>query len=462
MVALKLNPVLFWILILSVSFFWSAPLAGATGLSALDAPQPGAPTPGATLTMQPIQIPDEQTTITALSLPSLSAAHTFGLLSPAASASSSDSEPDSRATLSQTQLLSNSGFDAGQWAPWQTAGQPELTTSQRYSAPYAARMAGYNGAQDLIAQRVTVPANATELVLEFLVRINSQEIYWQHDWVGFDIRDADFGATLIDSPRFYDIYAQPKNQWLKAREVFSGAQLSPLLGRSIGVSLFAICDGLNISTVWIDDVTMTVTTGGGASQTRHVYLPLVTRIEPPSPPPTETTYYYGTATMDVWYKASPWSSAQRKTYRQSVKVEVGPPRTGEDGTVEHNPLYYFAHTPQAAGKPGHCQIESATRYPSTYGYYSVFQYWWYTQKGGSYQGSYQPPTTDDFNIVITEDLSHYLPFCTSAIKPGATINISFGANRLTTKVAGTVRDTIVPQLCTSYIDRFEILIEATR
>ncbi|NTU84780.1 MAG: hypothetical protein HGA45_36355 [Chloroflexales bacterium] len=184
---------------------------------------------------------------------------------------------------------------------------------------------------------------------------------------------------------------------------------------------------------------------------------------PTTTPPGETTYE-GTATMKVWYKAAGSSPAEVKTYRHNVTIKEGPPLEGDDGSREQNPFYYFANTPQGAGRPGTFAIYSATRYFSEeYREYTVFQYWSYTRQGTSYQGSFDPhPGGDDnFNIITTEDRSSYIPFCTASIKPGATIEIEVSDQRIRTHVEGEVYDPFVQQLCTTYIDRFDLTIDAS-
>jgi hypothetical protein len=183
----------------------------------------------------------------------------------------------------------------------------------------------------------------------------------------------------------------------------------------------------------------------------------------------EPQIYLGTATMDVWYGGLGLQTLQRR-YQQNVVVDIGAPLQTEANT-EQNPFYYEAKALEAAGQPGSFAIYSAYIYvpdqtdpfgPGDDGPPVVWQYWWYSEYQGSYQGTYLPDLSnrDNFNIIVAEDATGYLPFCVVNIAPESTIDITFEDNTVTTKVAGTVYDPLIQQLCTSYIERVEISINA--
>jgi hypothetical protein len=176
---------------------------------------------------------------------------------------------------------------------------------------------------------------------------------------------------------------------------------------------------------------------------------------------TTSTTYRGTATMDVWYRGLGLPT-QRRRYQQNVLINRLAPLHAE-ANIEQNPFYYKAVTLEAAGQPGFLSIYSASLYIPDFGPTVVWQYWWYSQNEGSYQGTYNPELSnrDNFNIIVAEDATgRGTLFCNVGIAPGATINITFEGNRMTTKVAGGVYDAFIQQLCSSYIERFEISIDA--
>lgn len=138
-----------------------------------------------------------------------------------------------------------------------------------------------------------------------------------------------------------------------------------------------------------------------------------------------------------------------------------------EANIEDNPFHYQATTPKAPGQPGSFSIYSAYRYipdvPETPTV--VWQYWWYrySEYEGSFQGIYDPAPSnlDNFNIIVAEDATGYLPFCVASIAPESVIDITFfNDNTMTAKVVGEVYNPNIQQLCTRYIQGVEISIDA--
>ena len=168
--------------------------------------------------------------------------------------------------LGTSQLLQNPGFDTGAWTPWQPLGYPALTDQAYRSASYSAWLAGYDDADDYIYQSVTVPADATEVTLDFWYMVYSEESLAGYDYLCYDITDGD-GSTLIAGSYCDDLYDTTQGQWLNTRHTLSGADLTPLLGRTVLVWFYAQTDAADSSSAWVDDTALNVTTGGGGSAT---------------------------------------------------------------------------------------------------------------------------------------------------------------------------------------------------
>ena len=168
--------------------------------------------------------------------------------------------------LGTSQLLQNPGFDTGAWTPWQPLGYPALTDQVYRSASYSAWLAGYDNADDYIYQSVTVPADATEVTLDFWYMVYSEEFAAGYDYLCYDITDGD-GSTLIAGSYCDDLYDTTQGQWLNAQHALSGADLTPLLGRTVLVWFYAQTDAADFSSAWVDDTAFNVTTGGGGSAT---------------------------------------------------------------------------------------------------------------------------------------------------------------------------------------------------
>ncbi len=497
------------LLFLLLPFFAGTPYLRADDFSSLDHVllRQTAPTPGIPSTPPVVKTAGDSATLTTPAwpyMPTLTDSRRITLIS--ASPHANNQQPLS-APQGQQQLLQNPGFDNGQWTPWQIEGQPELSDAIYHSSPYSAWLGGYDNAQDVIYQTVTIPANTSEIVLDAWAMVASEESQPQHDRFCYDFIDETFSGTLIDGPVCGDIHEIPHGQWLHIHNSFSGPQLAPLLGKPIWIIFFAMTDSAARSSVWLDDITLTATTDNASAPQRHtIYLPLIVRpgvVTPPAPSPTQrptdvpapttpvppqpsptqrptdvpvptppvVTTYIGTATMDVWYKGTYNKPPYHNTYQQSVRIKIGPTLIGEDGTAEENPFYYEA-LPQSLLNLGAFTIVSAglfrmgnpTPVPGE-SYYTVNQWWSYTQQGERFSGNLMDTMGfDTFNRIVTEDLAWPFPGhrCLSDIKPGATIDIVFIDNRITTRIAGTVYDSVHPQACTALVERFELQIEGVK
>lgn len=404
-------------------------------------------------------------------------------------------------TLDGQQLLQNVGFDTGAWEPWQVAGIPEISDLFQNSEPFSAWLGGYDGAQDFIGQTVVVPAEATTLTLTFWALAETEEVQASADRLCYDIANNE-AFTVINGPYCYDPSDMPHREWQRIEAAWSGAELAPMQGQPITLLVYVLTDDSNRSSAWIDDVTLTATLSQDIGHS--VRLPVMARLsrpgpqptpatpqpvpttprpapttpqpapttpqpdpttQPPGPvtpePPASTRYYVGISTLDVWYKASPFNPQEHKQYQQTVRVEVGPPLQGDDGTVEQNPFYFCATQPQYLD-PGHFVIHSAVLWAGERGESSVFQYWRCRPQEDGYTGVFQPHAggSDNFNIIVAEDHTDIIPFCVSPIAPGATVDIRFSGDRVWLNASGLVTDEDIPQLCVRYIERFEVTLEA--
>jgi Subtilase family len=156
-----------------------------------------------------------------------------------------------------SELLQNGDFDTGSFAPWQILGSPVLTVQEYYSAPYSARLGGTNNATDYVSQEVTIPANATQVTLDFWYRVSGSD----PDLLCYLIVDSGFNNDLAGDCLALSALAQ--NQWINFPYVISGSELALLLGQpTVWVSFQVGTDATNPSTVWVDDVSFKVTATG--------------------------------------------------------------------------------------------------------------------------------------------------------------------------------------------------------
>jgi hypothetical protein len=191
-------------------------------------------------------------------------------------------------------------------------------------------------------------------------------------------------------------------------------------------------------------------------------VPTTTPTEPvPTTVPVVLGEYFGSATMKVWYKETMYNPPQLKTYQSDVRVNVDWPLIGNDGSIENNPFNYDVSSLINGGFGiGTFTIASAGIYNTDAGYVHINQYWTYSKEGEEYSGSFEPLLIEGPNTLIVEDIVfNYI--CFAQIKRGSDIAISFNEDNMVTQVTGTVHpDSYTP--CAQYIERFEIIIDATR
>ena len=168
----------------------------------------------------------------------------------------------------RSELLVNGDFDTGSWSPWQTfteVGAPALVQEQSHSPPYSARLGGSVDTGDFVSQLVTVPADATELTLNYWDRTSAGDGD-SYDHICIEIVNSAFDEVLTGNCfSLHDV--QPQDQWVERNVVISGAELAPLLGQTVYLSFNVHNDDANPGTVWVDDVSLRVTgTGMGRAQ----------------------------------------------------------------------------------------------------------------------------------------------------------------------------------------------------
>lgn len=161
-----------------------------------------------------------------------------------------------------SELLQNGDFDTGAWTPWLTDTVPVLDDQVYRSASYSARLAGRDNVDsDYVYQAVMVPANATEVTLDFWYRVSSNDSSSPEDYMCVEILDSG-GSTVLVGVVCYDLYLEPQEQWLNFQFAISGTDLTPLLGQTVLVSFQGWTNAANPSTAWVDDVSFKVTETG--------------------------------------------------------------------------------------------------------------------------------------------------------------------------------------------------------
>jgi hypothetical protein len=156
------------------------------------------------------------------------------------------------------QLLVNPSFDLGPGSGWQEISPYEVlwqyTTAQDImpqSPTYQAWLAGYDSANDDIYQDVAVPAGATNITLSFYYAVFTQEITSGI----YDTLDVSYGVnggayTLLTE--FDDNH--PTSTWTR----FSTTLPASVAGTTLELDFNAITDSSDITSFYIDTVSLTV------------------------------------------------------------------------------------------------------------------------------------------------------------------------------------------------------------
>jgi hypothetical protein len=127
------------------------------------------------------------------------------------------------------------------------------------SASYSARLAGRNNVDsDYVVQEVMVSSSAAEVRLDFWYRVSGNDSSSSPDFMCVEILDSEFSTVLVPVV-FYDLFTQPQNRWLNFQHMFTGTELTPLLGKTALVSFQGWTNATNPSTAWVDDVSLKVT-----------------------------------------------------------------------------------------------------------------------------------------------------------------------------------------------------------
>jgi len=121
------------------------------------------------------------------------------------------------------QLLQNPGFETGSWAPWQTSGSPSLTSDISHSGSWSADMGGYDNAEDYIWQEVDIPADATDVTIDFWYQLSTDETYTEADYFCYVIYDqtgtTDYVSGCLDFGLMGDVDWTEETYSLTAEEL---------------------------------------------------------------------------------------------------------------------------------------------------------------------------------------------------------------------------------------------------
>src|SRR6185369_15321781 len=134
-----------------------------------------------------------------------------------------------------------------------------------YQGSWYAWLAGYDSADDTLHQRVTIPANATQVTLDFWYGITTDEVpTGAYDKMFVNVYNGSTGTVIATLGQFSNLDAGPiwKNQTY---------DLSAYKGQTIYVGFHATSDSSLDTNFYLDNVKITAGGGGGSANYTALY-----------------------------------------------------------------------------------------------------------------------------------------------------------------------------------------------
>ena len=186
------------------------------------------------------------------------------------------------------QLLQNPGFEMGDWSPWQTYGSSYLTNIIKHTGSWAAHMGNYNNADDEIWQQVDIPADATDVTVDFWYRVRTDETYYYADYFCYGIWDQTGYTAYVE--RCLDFGATGDRDWAEETYSLNPYELANVAGQRVWFGFYVVTDSSLPSRAWVDDTGLYVTTPDVTPTPTNTPVSTPTPTETPAstPTPTET------------------------------------------------------------------------------------------------------------------------------------------------------------------------------
>ncbi|MCM2532990.1 protease pro-enzyme activation domain-containing protein [Neobacillus pocheonensis] len=150
-----------------------------------------------------------------------------------------------------TQLIQNGGFENGQspWSESSSGGYQLIDTTKPHSGSSSAYLGGYNNANDLIYQTVTIPSAATNATLTFWTYVSTTETSHPYDFFYSQIRNTS-GSVLSTLLTLNDSTA---TGWVQR-----SYSLLNYKGQTIQIAFKGTNDSSNPTDFFVDDVSLQV------------------------------------------------------------------------------------------------------------------------------------------------------------------------------------------------------------
>jgi hypothetical protein len=219
-----------------------------------------------------------------------------------------------------SQVLQNGGFENSTFAPWNTFGMPFLSTTTVHSGARSAFLGGYDNADDEVQQAIPIPADASDVTIDFWYTTFTSETFPGADQFCYGLYDPD--TYLPYMKNCGDFAAMGDQAWSHEVYSLSASQIADVAGKSPLLIFYVVTDSVSDpSSAWVDDAAVQITTPGGGT----------TPTPTPTPPPTGGTPLRVTLTWTDY----PGEPAAAKALVNDLDLEIIAPNgthyTGNQG-----------------------------------------------------------------------------------------------------------------------------------
>jgi len=191
-----------------------------------------------------------------------------------------------RRPLGTDQLLQNEGFESGAWSPWQTYGSPYLTSIIRHTGSWSAHAGNANNANDQFWQQVDIPADATDVTIDFWYRLRTDETWPYADYFCYGIWNQTGDTAFVQ--RCADFGQTGDVDWTEETYSLDATELADVVGQTVLLGFLVQTDSSLTSRAWVDDTALYVTTDTATNTPTPTPTTTPTPTATPTPTPTPT------------------------------------------------------------------------------------------------------------------------------------------------------------------------------
>ncbi len=169
--------------------------------------------------------------------------------------------------------VGNGAFETGDLTDWEagniwtsTGYQAEVTDGVAHGGMYSVWLGGYDDADDYISQAIVIPRETSRVRLTYWWFMTTEEEEHGYDFMYARVWDAD--GNELQTLQTVDDGATP-DTWQSA-----SFDLASLAGQEVQIGFHATGDNSNVTSFYIDDVSLEVCGQGTPTAGVRVYLPL--------------------------------------------------------------------------------------------------------------------------------------------------------------------------------------------